>query len=142
MFHLLAAASRMLRRGKLTSGMVRRSQRPARAAPAVRTCVGCRGREFKSDLLRVVGRGDEVIPDPQARLHGRGAYLHLSQECFDQAQRRRAFARALRLPGPPVTGRLGEYLAQVVRGAPCRSARVSQPGQRQERHCRESRIRS
>ena len=123
MFHLLAAASRMLQHGKLTSGMVRRSQRPARAAPAVRICVGCRGREFKSDLLRVVGRGDEVVPDPQARLHGRGAYLHLSQECFDQAQRRRAFARALRLPGPPVTGRLGEYLAQW-----CGERRTGLPG--------------
>jgi predicted RNA-binding protein YlxR (DUF448 family) len=118
-FHLKAAASRMPRRGKLMSGMVRRSQRPARAAPAVRTCVGCRGREPKSGLLRVVGRGDEVVPDPQARLHGRGAYLHLSQECFEQAQRRRAFARALRLPGPLVTGGLGEYLARVCgkRGA-------------------------
>jgi predicted RNA-binding protein YlxR (DUF448 family) len=63
-------------------------------------------------LLRVVSREDELVPDPQARLHGRGAYLHLSQECFEQAQRRRAFARALRLTGPPVTGRLGEYLAQ------------------------------
>jgi predicted RNA-binding protein YlxR (DUF448 family) len=92
--------------------MVKRSQRPARAGPAVRTCVGCRGHAIKSDFVGVVCREDELVPDPQARLHGRGAYLHLSQECFEQAQRRRAFARALRLTGPPVIGRLGEYLAQ------------------------------
>ena len=52
-----------------------------------------------------------------ARLPGRGAYLHLSQKCFEQAERRRAFARALRLPGPLATGALGEYLAQRC-GAP------------------------
>ena len=66
----------------------------------------------KSDLLRVVARGDQIVPDPRARLPGRGAYLHLSQKCFEQAVRRRAFARALRLPGPFGTGALGEYLAQ------------------------------
>jgi len=63
-------------------------------------------------LLRVVGRGNEIVPDPQARLPGRGAYLHPSQSCFEQAQRRRAFARALRLPGPVTTGPLGQYLAR------------------------------
>lgn len=112
MFHVPAAASRMPRRGKLTSGMVKRSLRPTRPAPAVRTCVGCRACAAKSDLLRVVGRGGEIVPDPRARLPGRGAYLHLSQKCFEQAVRRRAFARALRLPGPLATGALEEYLAQ------------------------------
>ena len=111
-FHLVVAASPTPRRGKLTSGMATRSPRPAPPVPAVRTCVGCRARGAKSDLLRVVGRGGEIIPDPQARLPGRGAYLHLSQKCFEQAERRRAFARALRLPGPLATGALGEYLAQ------------------------------
>jgi len=66
----------------------------------------------KSDVLRVVARGDEIVPDPRARLPGRGAYLHLSQKCFEQAVRRRAFARALRQPGPLAAGALGEYLAQ------------------------------
>src|SRR5215813_869105 len=76
--------------------MVMRSPRPTPPAPVVRTCVGCRARAAKSDLLRVVARGDEIVPDPRARLPGRGAYLHLSQKCFEQAVRRRAFARALR----------------------------------------------
>jgi uncharacterized protein len=102
----------MPRRGKLTSGMAVRSPRPAPPVPVVRTCVGCRVRAAKSDLLRVVGRDGEIVPDPQARLPGRGAYLHLSQKCFEQAGRRRAFARALRQPGPLGTGTLGEYLAQ------------------------------
>ena len=100
----------MPRRGKLASGTAVRS--PRLATSVVRTCVGCRARAAKSDLLRVVDRDGELVPDPQARLPGRGAYLHLSQKCFEQAERRRAFARALRLPGPLATGALGEYLAQ------------------------------
>jgi uncharacterized protein len=75
--------------------------------------VGCKARAAKSDLLRVVGRGDEVVPDPQARLPGRGAYVHPSQSCFEQATRRRGFGRALRLTGPAVTAPLGQYLAQL-----------------------------
>ncbi|MFI5064016.1 MAG: YlxR family protein [Streptosporangiales bacterium] len=91
--------------------MAARSQRPVRSAPAVRTCVGCRARAAKSDLLRLVAAGDDIVPDPQARLPGRGAYLHPSQECFELAQRRRALPRALREPGPLGTGQLAGYLA-------------------------------
>ena len=86
---------------------------PQQPEPPVRTCVGCKVRAAKSDLLRVVGRGTEVLPDPQARLPGRGAYVHPSQTCFEQARRRRAFSRALRLPGSAVTAGLGQYLAQL-----------------------------
>ena len=83
----------------------------ARSAPAVRTCVGCRARAAKSDLLRAAASGDHFVPDPQARLPGRGAYLHPSQECFELAQRRRVLLRALREPGPLGTGQLTGYLA-------------------------------
>src|SRR5204863_9876892 len=88
-----------------------------RAAPAahvrapVRTCVGCRERAAKSELLRIVAAGSELVPDPLARLAGRGAYLHPSQRCLEQAQHRRAFSRALRVPGP--LG--GELLAGYLR---------------------------
>ena len=93
--------------------MVRRSLHARQPVPPVRTCVGCKARAAKSDLLRVVGRENDVLPDPQARLPGRGAYVHPSQTCFEQAQRRRAFTRALRLPGPAITAVLGQYLAQL-----------------------------
>jgi uncharacterized protein len=92
--------------------MVTRYPRQARHAPAVRTCVGCGARAAKSDLLRVVAAGNEVVPDAPARRPGRGAYLHPCRGCFEQAQRRRAFARALRVPGPLGTGELAEYLAE------------------------------
>ena len=107
----LCAVAPTRRRGKLATTMARRSPRLVRSAPAIRTCVGCRVREAKSDLLRLVAVGGDIVPDPQARLPGRGAYLHPSQECFELAQRRRALPRALRQPAPLGAGPLEDYLA-------------------------------
>ncbi|MGD9481666.1 YlxR family protein [Streptomyces sp. TRM70308] len=70
----------------------------ARACPE-RTCVGCRERLAKADLLRVVMIEGECVPDLRGTLPGRGAYVHPSLACFDQAVRRRAFVRAFRLKG-------------------------------------------
>jgi len=65
----------------------------------VRTCVGCRERAPVTDLLRVVARDGALVPDPRRRLPGRGASLHPPRECLRTPRRRRAFPRALRLPG-------------------------------------------
>ena len=78
--------------------------------PVVRTCVGCKERADKSSLLRLVAVGGVIQPDPQARLPGRGAYLHPSPECLELARRRRAFPRALRTAGSLSTTGLAEYL--------------------------------
>jgi hypothetical protein len=91
----------------------------------LRTCVGCRGRTSKSDLLRVVavagGVGPEtaamLAPDRRGRLPGRGAYVHPDLRCLDLAERRRAFPRALRLPGPLDTSVLRRWVeTQVAAG--------------------------
>jgi uncharacterized protein len=37
-----------------------------------------------------------VVPDPGGTAPGRGAHLHPTLECFELAERKRAFARALR----------------------------------------------
>ncbi|WP_129666241.1 YlxR family protein [Phytoactinopolyspora endophytica] len=70
----------------------------------IRTCVGCRSRAEKSELLRVVVDGSrpmmELVPDPDGRLPGRGAYIHPSTGCLDIAERRRAFPRSFRRGGP------------------------------------------
>ena len=71
----------------------------------MRTCTGCRERAAKSDLLRVVAGVDSegrpaVLPDPEATSPGRGAYVHPAVECVDNAIRRRALGRALRVPEP------------------------------------------
>jgi predicted RNA-binding protein YlxR (DUF448 family) len=72
----------------------------ARPPGPVRTCVGCRKRAAKADLLRVVAVGGVLTPHPAGRLPGRGASVHLDPGCVDLAEKRRAFPRALRLPGP------------------------------------------
>ncbi|GHH88065.1 DNA-binding protein [Streptomyces sulfonofaciens] len=69
-----------------------------RACPE-RTCVGCRERAAKRDLLRVVKVEDACVPDPRGTLPGRGAYVHPVLVCLDLAVRRRAFSRAFRARG-------------------------------------------
>jgi predicted RNA-binding protein YlxR (DUF448 family) len=66
----------------------------------VRTCVGCRARDRKPVLLRVVVVDGALAVDPVGRLPGRGAHVHPDQACVDLADKRRAFARALRVAGP------------------------------------------
>nr|WP_307872791.1 YlxR family protein [Actinoplanes ovalisporus] len=82
-----------------------------------RTCVGCRKRAPASELIRFVaaGSGDDLRlqPDPNRRLPGRGAHLHPDPACFALAERRRAFGRALRLPGVADTGMLAEHIRVV-----------------------------
>jgi len=72
--------------------------------------VGCGVRAAKSDLLRVVAVGDDLVPDTAARLPGRGAYLHPVPGCLERAQRRKALVRALRVPGTIRGEGLAEYL--------------------------------
>jgi len=87
-------------------------------AGPVRTCIGCRERAAKHELLRVTAGSDAdghpaVVPDPTATALGRGAHLHPTTECYDLAVRRRAFTRALRQAGPEglSPAPVGDYLA-------------------------------
>lgn len=83
------------------------------AAPGgpTRTCVGCRATAAAPDLLRVVAADGEVCPDPGRVLPGRGAHLHRDPGCLALAVRRRAFPRALRVPGPLGTAAVEAALA-------------------------------
>ncbi|MGH3302120.1 MAG: YlxR family protein [Streptosporangiaceae bacterium] len=85
------------------------------AAP-VRTCIGCGSRAAQSELIRVVVAGDEIVPDVTFRLPGRGAYLHPSLACWERAQRRKAFPRALRLPAALPTGKVADHLTVPTAG--------------------------
>ncbi|MER7919594.1 MULTISPECIES: YlxR family protein [unclassified Streptomyces] len=79
-----------------------------------RTCVGCRERAAKNDLLRIVRSEDACVPDPRGTLPGRGAYLHPALVCLDQAVRRRTLPRALRAPGALDTKALRRYVEQAT----------------------------
>ena len=86
---------------------------PTTKAHPVRTCIGCRERAAKQDLLRVVAQGGALVPDPDGRSPGRGAYLHRSTACLDTALRRRAFPRALRAPAPLDAEALRGHVQQI-----------------------------
>jgi predicted RNA-binding protein YlxR (DUF448 family) len=86
-----------------------------------RTCVGCRRTDSWSALLRVVAVRDEagsirLNPDPRHRLPGRGAWLHPTGDCLDQALRRRAFGRALRLDAASDPTAVRAYVESVAGG--------------------------
>lgn len=97
-----------------------------RRAEPLRTCVGCRNRGAKSDLLRIVverspgGAIHRLIPDLRGGMPGRGAHLHLDPECLALAERRRVFARALRVEGPLDLEPIRE---QVTKGQSLREGR-------------------
>ncbi|HEY6665024.1 MAG TPA: YlxR family protein [Propionibacteriaceae bacterium] len=62
----------------------------------VRTCIGCRTRDEKARLLRIVAYGGAVAIDFHQTQPGRGAYLHPRPECLERALKRRSLGRALR----------------------------------------------
>ncbi|MGH3763477.1 YlxR family protein [Actinophytocola sp.] len=93
----------------------------SRGTSPIRTCVGCRVRAEAGELLRVVFVDGELALDLRRRAAGRGAWLHPDPRCLDIAERRRAFARALRVPGPLDVGALRSHLEQLVH-------RVAGPG--------------
>ncbi|MGW7266931.1 YlxR family protein [Streptomyces sp. NPDC054842] len=84
-----------------------------RACPE-RTCVGCRERAAKTDLLRIVAIEDACVPDLRGTLPGRGAYIHPAVVCLDLAVRRRAVPRALRAQGPLDTKALRRVVEETV----------------------------
>ncbi|MFD0569968.1 YlxR family protein [Kitasatospora gansuensis] len=88
-----------------------------RACPE-RTCVGCRKRAAKHQLLRVVAVEGVCVPDSRGALPGRGAHLHPDPTCLDLAVRRRAFPRAFRLQGNLDTTALREYVEQRAGDTP------------------------
>jgi predicted RNA-binding protein YlxR (DUF448 family) len=63
----------------------------------VRTCVGCRRRAPKGELLRVIRAGEgKLRVDPSGSAPCRGAYIHPRQDCLEEAARRGGFARSFR----------------------------------------------
>jgi uncharacterized protein len=66
----------------------------------VRTCIGCRGKDDHTKLVRLVLDGAtesrSVVPDWRRRMPGRGAWLHPDTACLQAALRKGAFNRAFR----------------------------------------------
>lgn len=65
----------------------------------LRTCIGCRQKLIKGELVRLVWQADlrSITVDSSNVLPGRGAYVHLVVSCLEKGQRR--VRGALRIPG-------------------------------------------
>ena len=76
--------------------------------------MGCRQRVPQAELLRVVvdrgSTGSLVVPDPDRRRSGRGAYLHPTRTCLELAVQRRALSRALRVTEPVEAGEVAREI--------------------------------
>ncbi|MGJ0204990.1 DUF448 domain-containing protein [Leucobacter sp. gxy201] len=80
----------------------------------VRTCVACRKHASRADLLRVVQHDGRLIADDRAVLPGRGAWVHPTARCLEQAVARGAFSRALRVSGRLDAGPLENRLKLLM----------------------------
>lgn len=79
----------------------------------IRTCLGCRDKGTKSELLRLVaGPGGVIMADPQGHRPGRGAYVHLSRECWIIGQRR--VRSSLKLSDPVDLASVDEFMNHVL----------------------------
>ena len=80
----------------------------------VRTCIGCRSRASRSSLLRVVAQNSLLVVDETATMPGRGAWIHPTIACFQEAVKRRAFGRALRVTSPLDANQLENRLTWLM----------------------------
>ncbi len=63
-----------------------------------RTCIACRSTEAKRGLVRVVRTPEgRVELDATGKKNGRGAYVHESAACWDEALKKDRLARALKV---------------------------------------------
>lgn len=64
-----------------------------------RTCLGCRRRQPKHDLVRLAADSTGVLLlDSGRQLPGRGAYVCPNADCLAEALKKHAFLRTLRAP--------------------------------------------
>lgn len=88
-----------------------------------RTCIATRKTAPQSQLLRVVAQfkdnGDvHIVPDPQRRLPGRGAWITPELQAFEIAEKRRAFPRALKVSANADLDEVRAYLVHKQEKVP------------------------
>ena len=103
---------------KQKSGAVRRKHVPQR------TCVACRQVQGKRALVRVVRTPDSgVVIDPTGKHSGRGAYVCMSQECWQIALKGR-LEHALKAILTPTER---EILSAYAQGLPREATSADEP---------------
>jgi hypothetical protein len=81
--------------------MTSAKQAPRRKHVPLRTCIACRSTEAKRGLVRVVRTPEgRVELDATGKRNGRGAYVHETRGCWDEALKKERLARALKVTVP------------------------------------------
>lgn len=62
----------------------------------IRKCICCQKKLPKSELVRIVKKGEDFFSDRPGTMNGRGAYVCRSSECISVLEKRNAVARAFR----------------------------------------------
>jgi predicted RNA-binding protein YlxR (DUF448 family) len=73
-----------------------RAGHPVVRGEPIRTCVGCRARDLRVRLARVVVEHGALCVDRTRHAPGRGAYLHTRGACLEAFARKGGFVRSLR----------------------------------------------
>ncbi|PJF41534.1 MAG: YlxR family protein [Chloroflexi bacterium] len=61
----------------------------------MRTCVVCREKKAKRDLIRIVRTDEGIVVDSSGKLAGRGAYLCGRKSCWERAVKTNVLNKAL-----------------------------------------------
>ena len=63
----------------------------------LRTCIGCREKKDKYELIRIVcNKNNEITVDFKQKSSGRGAYICKNVNCFDKVQKGNKLKNALK----------------------------------------------
>jgi len=84
------------------------SDASAQPEPPIRTCVGCRTRDERQNLLRIASvqpASEEAgtpryLPDTAGTMPGRGAWIHPSEACVAALEKKNGLARAFKRAVP------------------------------------------
>ncbi len=61
-----------------------------------RTCLVCRKKTAKSELIRIVKSGDEVVIDESGNKDGRGAYVCNDPKCIEKCIAKKLLNRSFK----------------------------------------------
>ncbi len=61
-----------------------------------RTCIGCRQKRQKTELIRIINHNGSVQVDLKQKLEGRGAYICKNKKCFETIRKGNKLKNALK----------------------------------------------
>lgn len=77
------------------------AQQPKPRKIPQRKCIACQKRGDKKKLERIVkNKEGEIFVDPSGKANGRGAYVHLSEDCIERAHKHHLIERSFKTSIP------------------------------------------